>query len=224
MEEWKLSLPNKNTIGKPSALAKVIGPRVQNKIICLVIRAHNILAGTHRVQQDWEEDRITSALGIEISNLWRSLRRCSPVHSYTPQTQFPLFPKLSKRGKARTIDFVFLKGYTEQVYFAFECKIVNHSDTKLITEYIDNGMNRYISGYYSTNLFVGGMIGYMFNNEVVLTVNRINYKIQTCGNLSANDCLKQDITIQGWEYLYESKHRRLTDNNEFAIRHLFFAF
>ncbi|MCJ7631329.1 hypothetical protein MUP77_02840, partial [Candidatus Bathyarchaeota archaeon] len=184
-----------NTIGSPGQFAQVIGLETEKKILRMVIESYKILVNKKIVQQNWEEDNITAVLCSEIIRLWRSIPQSSPVYGLIPLPQFPVFPKPLKRGRAPTIDFVILRGYVEQVYFAFECKIVDYNNQNLISEYIDNGMKRYISGYYSLKMMAGGMIGYMFNNKVALTVDAINIKIKTRPDLSEKDCLEQDLKL-----------------------------
>lgn len=179
---------------------------------------------TNQVQQDWEEDRITSALCIELNKLWRSITYKSTLYDFVPQPQYPLFPKQSNIGKAPTIDFVFVNGYINQLYFAFECKIIDHGNPRLIIEYIKNGMYRFISGYYSNNTFAGGMLGYTFGKNISQTVGKINLKISKRKGLTNGDCLRIDNTLLECDFLYKSKHKRISDGQLFTIRHLFLVF
>lgn len=193
-------------------------------MIEIIIKAHTKLVNTNQVQQGWEEDRITSALFIEINRLWRLITYRSTLYDFVPQPQYPLFPKQSKVGKAPTIDFVFVNGYINHLYFAFECKLVDYGNSRLITEYIKNGMYRFISGYYSNNTLEGGMLGYTFSKNIPKTVVRINLKISERSSLNKSDCLKRENTLSGGNYLYKSKHTRISDGQLFTIRHLFLAF
>ena len=173
----------------------------------------------------WDEDRITADLYTEIIFAWRDEPKASCTHNLAPHSQFPLYPKENKAGSPRKIDFVFRKGYEEQVYFAFECKIVDHNNGNLTYKYVKLGMRRYIEGNYASKMPAGGMIGYMFNDQITPTVDTINSQILSQVGMSANDYLnKGSIQIDGFGDVFISNHIRTKDCTHFMIYHLFFPF
>ena len=65
------------------------------------------------------------------------------------------------------IDFVLTVGDDEDVYLACECKRLNIPYNKrtrgLATEYVDDGLMRFVTGQYSNGLPLAMMVGYVMN-------------------------------------------------------------
>jgi len=212
------------SFGSPTQLAEVIGPRAERRILRIVAAAYETLSGMGRVDNSWDEDRITKDLCTQIALIWRQVSPSS-VSNLVPMPQFPIHPKPSRRGRAPTIDFVFWRGYSEEVYFAFECKLVDDSDQSSLSEYIDEGMNRYIEGKYAIRMPRGGMVGYLFYSQVNATANAINSEMLAHSGFSQNDFLTQaTFTLNGFKDLYVSSHIRRNTRTPFKIYHLFLVF
>ena len=211
------------TIGSVKAFAQEIGPETEKRILQIVVSSYAVLHGKCLVTSNWEEDRITEALYEEILVVWscssHSAKNWKPVH------QFPVFPKKSVRGTAPSIDFVFSKGYETQLYFAFECKIVNHTNKTLTGNYVRLGMNRYVSEVYSAQMPRGGMIGYTFDRQISLIVQEINSEIMNRPPLTNKDFLiNGTINLSGFSDLFVSNHIRNPSRTPFMIYHLFLTF
>jgi hypothetical protein len=200
----------------------MIGPRVEKQILRMVVAAHSVLQGLKVVQTDWDEDRITRDLCTQITIIWKQLPS-QLVSNLVPTPQFPVHPKASKVGRAPTIDFVFWRGYNEQVYFAFECKKVEHIDSKLITGYVEEGMKRYVQEIYASKMSRGGMIGYTFNDQIDMIIEAINARIRASDDLSGVDCLRQE-GLDGFRDMYLSSHIRKITRSKFLVYHLILAF
>ena len=174
------------------------------------------------VKSQWEEDQITSELYLQILYVWKAVSKES-LSGFAPQSQLPVYPKKSKRGKAPSIDFAFRHGYEDRIYFAFECKRVDHTKNSLISGYIKEGILRFINEVYSTSVSRGGMIGYLFSDTVGVAVEAINEKIKD--KLSQNDCLIQKANaLDDFQNLFFSQHIRSNLGDSFGIYHLFFVF
>jgi hypothetical protein len=173
---------------------------------------------------NWDEDRITEALYEEIIVVWRG-SSCPHTLTLKPVHQFPVFPKKFSRGKAPSIDFVFSKGYETQIYFAFECKIVDAANGALISNYVKLGMDRYITEKYSAKMSKGGMIGYAFYQQISLIVEKINNEIKNQGTLTEKDFLTCGvININGFHNMFISMHTRNPSGTPFMIYHFFLTF
>lgn len=206
-------------------MASLIGPDAEREVLQVVVISYIDLRGKNIIQNNWEEDRITKELYQEILIFWRQTATTSPVYPLIPHSQYPLYPKVTKIGRAPAIDFVFRRGFEEEAYFAFECKLLDHSDRRLVREYVEEGMKRYITGKYSSKMSFGGMVGFMFSNSTKLTVDAINTEISDGGELTIADCLaKGTVKFNGFQDMYTSNHMRSTTGTPFLIYHLFFVF
>jgi len=121
-----------------------------------------------------------------------------------------LSPKSSPR-----IDIKIMKtDWTEESFITVECKRLDTNLT-LINEYINNGMDRFISGKYCLNNNCSFMVGFIIegsNNNVVKKLdNSIEKKYTSEGILKE---IQKDIH-------YFSKHDRLKGHTPFRIHHLF---
>jgi len=204
-----------NSLGSPESIASEIGPSTDSRLLQIVILGYQTLCKERIVAADWQEDRITSELCFRIQvHIQRSCIDAFPQH------QHPLYSRQPKRGKPPTIDFVFRKGYEESPYLGFECKLLESSDNKLLKEYIDEGLMRFLSGKYSECEKIGGMVGYIMASQVISCVDQLNVKIEM--KLGKKDCLVKS-SIVDFEGIYESHHSRASCCN-IAIYHLFMKF
>lgn len=83
------------------------------------------------------------------------------------------------------IDLKFIHGAScnEQVYFAFECKLLRVPDSKgntraLAAEYVKEGMVRYFNGQYAVGLNKGGMLGYVMDGDITKAKKNIKKAIE----------------------------------------------
>lgn len=202
-------------MGSPASIASEIGPSTDIRLLHIVILGYQTLCREGVVAADWQEDRITSELCFRIQVHIQDSR----INAY-PQHQHPLFSSQPKRGRPRTIDFVFRKGYEESEYLGFECKLIESNDNRLLKEYIDQGMMRFLSGKYSENEKIGVMVGYIMASQIVPCVDQLNIKIET--KLEKSDCLVRSSVLD-FEGIYESHHSRKSLCN-IIVYHLFMRF
>ncbi len=186
----------------------------------MINTSYNILLSKNAIRESWHEDDITSKLGIEVTQEWASYPVSSIIRVLTPQTQFTV---PSNKRKPYSIDFVFTKGWTP-LYFAFECKKIVQMDNNQIKNYIIKGVLRYITGKYSASVLEGGMIGYLFKNNIFDVVSEINKKISATLGLGKNNELKNKNNLAQDIPIYYSNHIRKSDKNCFKIYHLFLNF
>lgn len=73
------------------------------------------------------------------------------------------------------IDIIYQSGLGKNKRLGIECKHFINEDSN--TKYIDNGINRFQTGYYSAQMPIGGMLGYIEINEVGNIVKGINDKL-----------------------------------------------
>lgn len=119
----------------------------------------------------WEEPE-SNALEVPITRRFRArlrqdknLRRLPVrIERESPEDSFDSGKEIGR------IDLRFCHGYREEVYFAFECKRLNLRRGKkrqsLATEYVDDGLMRFVDGRYAQGLHSGGMLGYVMDGDV----------------------------------------------------------
>jgi ACT domain-containing protein len=125
------------------------------------------------------------------------------------------------------IDIRLRHGYREEVYLAFECKRLNvmlkDGLRSLASEYVSQGMMRFITEQYSINLPEGGMIGYVLNGDVNDAMNKIDKSIRnkcTELNMEPPGGLVASSIIPENEQIQETLHHLDAD---FLMHHVFLA-
>jgi hypothetical protein len=117
----------------------------------------------------------------------------------------------------------------QDAYYILECKRLDNTNTTgssgLNAKYIKNGIDRFITKYYSSYHRVNGMIGFIVEDlETDENVECINTLLT---NSFSSITTKQEITkgsfIDDFEYHYNSVHTD-KDNDELKIYHLMFDF
>ena len=218
MEEGIISLNIESiSLGSPQQLASEIGPNNDLQILKVVIFSYIALREEKVVDENWPEDKITRELCVQIQiYVTKNGINTIPIH------QYPIYLKNEQVGRPPTIDFVFRKGFEESHYLGFECKIVNDKKITSIRDYIDEGMNRFLSGKYAKNEKVGGMVAYLINRELLNCVAEINEKVMD--KLGIENCLTKTRLIKEFNGLYTSKHKRVELLDYFRIYHIFMYF
>jgi len=115
-------------------------------------------------------------------------------------------------------------------YYIIECKRLDNKNltgtSGLNAEYINNGIYRFVSKYYSTNCGVNAMLGFVVEkmgiHENNLNINALlkNTKLNNCNTTQE---IQQATFIPNFEFHYSSKHDDI-DGNSFTLYHLMFNF
>lgn len=113
-------------------------------------------------------------------------------------------------------------------YFTIECKRLDgYSDKN--KEYIEEGMNRFISEKYICKLDICGMIGFIEKSKKIYKydktqeiVNAINNKLINVYNKNETEKLQASIIKEDFINSYQSKHIRDKCKLPIYISHLFF--
>ncbi|MCA1994914.1 MAG: hypothetical protein LDL41_23125, partial [Coleofasciculus sp. S288] len=124
------------------------------------------------------------------------------------------------------IDLRFTHGYREDVYFAFECKrlnvVLNGRRRALAAEYVVQGMMRFITSQYATNLTQGGIIGYIMNGDTTTAVRAVSSRVgRQCQELriSSPSSLCKSSLLPSNKQIKETRHD--LENRKFIIHHIF---
>ncbi len=102
------------------------------------------------------------------------------------------------------------------IEFIIECKRLKNASQN----YIDEGLNRFISNDYSENESYAGMIGFVTKGNIEEIKSGLFEKCKNKNYKSNKFCLER---YQQWKHYFKSAHLR-TDKSEINIYHLFFQF
>lgn len=127
------------------------------------------------------------------------------------------------------IDFQMIYGWEQEDYFGIECKRVSStmkgSDGRLATEYVKNGIMRFVNGIYSPKHDFAAMLGFVIDEQIEKCIDRIKKQLE---KRQQDTCLEQDWMEENnfgaQPYLYHSCHRQPDHDNCITLLHLFVAF
>ena len=129
------------------------------------------------------------------------------------------------------LDIVFnLLVPSEEIYFCLEAKrlnVVKGGTTRAYaSEYVRFGMMRFVTGQYSRAVRHGGMIGYVFDQDITRAIFNVKMNVRAqCSALCMTppgDLL--DSGVLGPDKCFrETHHQRKHDTGIFHIHHLFMA-
>lgn len=117
----------------------------------------------------------------------------------------------------------------QEAYYILECKRLDNTNTTgtsgLNAKYIENGINRFITKYYSSYYRVNGMIGFVVEDlKINENVKKINTLLTTSfPSITTKQEITKDSFIDDFEYHYSSIHTD-SDDDELKIYHLMFDF
>lgn len=115
-------------------------------------------------------------------------------------------------------------------YYIIECKRLDSQNligkTGLNAEYITNGIMRFVSGKYSTNKYLNGMIGFVVERMDIArnieSINTLLYASFSCANTLTK--LMATRFIKDFDYSYYSIHKRSGCEKNIKLYHLMFDF
>ena len=117
----------------------------------------------------------------------------------------------------------------QEAYYILECKRLDNTNTTGISglnaKYIKNGIDRFITKYYSSYYRVNGMIGFVVDDlKIDNNVKKINSLLTTSfPSITTKKEITKDSFIDGFEFHYNSIHMD-KDNDLLKIHHLMFDF
>lgn len=127
------------------------------------------------------------------------------------------------------IDLKFLPAVSarEEVYFALECKRLNATENgrrrPLASEYVTEGVLRFVTGQYAGFVLHGGMIGYVLDGR---TDDAVRLVEQNIGTRATDLCMNVPATLDRSRLRPDADHIRETNHNlplsrRFTLHHLF---
>ncbi len=201
-------------------------------VLDVTVLAYEDLRKKGIVRFGWEEDHFTLNLEncIRPHAYKRGMFVISQSKTYTSEIQSG---EVSAK-KAKILDLR-LWGCWEnyhEVHFTWECKRVadvreDESYKNLISEYIKEGIFRFVDEEYATGLEDAGMLAYVLAGDIPTIVHEINKSMhnhQRKRRLSASDHLELAAPISTFAYAYQSCHKRVNNISNIQLYHLFFSF
>ena len=167
-----------------------------------------------------DEDTVTINL-VEVLGLDADTRRCFHwiEFHYEPFGHAP-------DGTAYSLGEIDIAVFLDQdrdVYLAYECKRLNvlrrDGRRSLATEYVAEGLARFVRGQYSENLPVGCMLGYVADGDVEYAAGKVGERIVALRCDIALIAGPQSKVAIGVATRFYSRHRRESDGTEIEIRH-----
>ena len=130
-----------------------------------------------------EENKITRQLVVRLKQ--DRMLRSGPGHIVS---QYELLPEevVGDVGPKGYIDIaVLFRVGREKVYLALECKRLNVSSSgggrkSLASEYVNEGMMRFVQAQYALGLPFGVMLGYVMDGDVVFALAAVKKRICEC--------------------------------------------
>jgi len=184
--------------------------------------------------RDWEEDHFT----ITLEQHLRPLAYRHPMN-ITVLSRNRTYTEKMKRGEesvkgAKELDLRLWGRWEnyDQVHFVWEGKRVaengaNPAWKNLITEYLKEGMQRFIDEEYAVGLQDAGMLGYVLAGDCVKIVQDINTSMKRLRKgpaFSLKDHLKVALPIGTFQHKYDSCHSRTPSGTMIRLHHLFLPF
>lgn len=168
------------------------------------------------------EDAITIAL-VDRLSVDSVVRRICYFIAYQHEP-FGLAPDGTKFSKGK-IDFVVLFDWERERYLAYECKRLNVHNAggraSLATDYVVDGMMRFITEQYAQDLPMGCMLGYVIDGDLPFAQQRVSDAIAAHGPLGLQDGPKFRAAL-GDHARFETRHLR-SGGSAIDLRHTFLA-
>jgi hypothetical protein len=125
-------------------------------------------------------------------------------------------------------DIVFYPSHDEEIYFCLEAKrlnaVVSGKPASLASEYVSEGMQRFVDRKYSPHVRHGGMLGYVLDGDIARAITNVancirlhetELRMDSPGELRPSTIRPHD------ENAKESHHWRDQELAAFRLHHLF---
>lgn len=201
-------------------------------VVEITVQAYQDMCKKVAVKLEWEEDHFTINLENCIRPIayLRGLTVVSQIKTYTLEIEMGNVS--AKQAKILDIRMWGQWENYHQVHFIWECKRVayDYKDKKykeLVSEYITEGMFRFIDEEYASGLDDAGMLGYVLAGDVPVIAEQINRSMhasQRLRKLSEEDHLERTNPIGSFTDVYCSRHKRRSCERVIQLHHLLFTF
>lgn len=175
----------------------------------------------HSLGAELDEDAITRNLVTGLAELSDVRRVGVLLYHFEPF-------RVDDRGNQLStgqIDFILqpFGVWNRELYVAYECKRLNVRGSRgtrsRASEYVLNGVSRFVTEQYSARLPLACMLGYVEDGNVSTANQKIRKKIDECSSLTSVIGLPVTLS-EGSRYIqFETVHARPGSGEELTIRH-----
>ena len=210
-----------NLVGTPDEWVDLLDTCVP-EILDLVISTWNAMPSP---APDAREDPTTDEL---CKRLQQNRNSCNLPFQIRPQI-VELEPQSGENPGRMDITFI-PPVAREDIYFSLECKRLNVvKDGKVrpySSEYVTQGMMRFIRGQYAKRVRHGAMLGYVLDGDVAKAIKNvvkaIKDRFEDLGMEAPGEMLPSSISPKNLT-LKETRHTRTNDLGTFQMHHIFAA-
>ncbi len=230
----QLTEPASPSIGKLAEFEKLTWLDFVGCVLKLTVEAYQAMRRENVVQRNWEENIFT----LQLEDYLRPI-------AY--DNEFPIFVRVREKVhtpemragqqatiEAQEIDMSMFPSWERSYYqrrFVWEAKKVgdkrvDRKYSRLNSEYVNEGIYRFIRGEYASGLNDAGMLGYVLAGRVCNIVGDINASMGNIHKnppLSKSNHLQEATPIGDFEDIYFSNHMRM-DETGICLHHLFLKF
>jgi hypothetical protein len=141
----------------------------------------------------------------------------------------PEVPESNSTGRTDIRIFSPNTFYNQDEYYIIECKRIDHKACRgksgLNYEYINNGINRFITGKYSSHYKTNAMLGFIIDSlDIHNNIEDINYLLKNnFSQFATTFFLQRENFIENFEFHYSSTHLT-NDKQDLKLYHLMFSF
>lgn len=116
----------------------------------------------------------------------------------------------------------------QAAYYILECKRIDNSNalgsTGLNAKYIENGILRFTSEFYSSFYRVNGLVGFIVEAiDIAANIESINKILSTLNNIATLSKISKISFEEGYEHHYRSLHLDIS-KRELSLHHLMLDF
>ncbi|MBE9224774.1 hypothetical protein IQ264_04740 [Phormidium sp. LEGE 05292] len=214
-----LPLDESNAVGQP---ALILRQDIIITVLLLIREGWMQVCQAGEISVTSDEDTIAGALHNEMWAAKKRLGIAGPPLIVNEPASRASTESLKPDG---FIDFKMFYGWgTQEDYFGIECKRISSTGTDryLATEYIKNGIMRFITGIYSPGHDFAAMVGFVIDGKMMNCVDLVRERLSKYSN---ETCMEQDWAIEhdfGLQNdLYRTFHRQHGQSFLFRLLHLF---
>lgn len=171
------------------------------------------------------EDHISNML-VSLLRRDRIARSLGAIHSQLELLEESEH-KVSPRGY---LDIAVVLDSNHDTYIAFECKRLNIAKgngvrASLATEYVKDGVRRYVSEQYADSLPVGAMLGYVLDGDVDWSKSKIVAALKKCSHLMQISPGSEILDLPAMDSIvrFATNHMR-NDGSDIEVRHSLLPF
>jgi hypothetical protein len=187
-----------------------VGVKVRTDIIAtildLVIAAWPYVLASKRVSARSHEVEIAGALYLAL--VAEKARRPALKKQLRIQEEVGIRSSGAEIKPKGRIDFKISWDNEEKHYFGIECKRITQGNKRLATQYVKDGIMRFVSGKYSPGHDWGAMIGFVVYGSTSKAIAKI---CEELNSTRATNCMRDDWEVEtSFEMipdLYRTRHR-----------------